>query len=452
MSDLISSNNPSSFLKKFFGAGIESFESWGRYPKVQNQNEFIPYWLNEAIPYSSPLLAYGLGRSYGDCCLCDNGTIISTRNINRLISFDKEDGIIECDAGISFSDLLEFIVPHGWFLPVTPGTRFVTLGGAIANDVHGKNHHREGTFGRHIIELELLRSDCKSLILSAGNNPEFFNATIGGIGLTGLITKAKIKLKKIHSAFIDAETIRFGNLNGFDKLARDPNTTHEYTVAWLDGSSRGKSFGRGHFIRGNHSEEGALVPGKKNPSITIPCDFPEFFLNRLSIRAFNETYFRKPLANSKIHYSPFFYPLDVLGKWNRIYGKRGFFQYQCVIPETAGIPAIHDLLETGIKLGTGSFLTVLKHFGELKSPGMLSFPMKGYTITMDFPFEKLKSIELIKRLDAITRSAGGRVYTAKDAGSADDLYYSSFNIEKFEKFIDPAFSSNLWRRVKRSRV
>ena len=434
---------------------MATYESWGRFPKVSQQ--IYPLgWRTDTLPSheNTSLLPYGMGRSYGDVCLNANGTLLATRQLNRFISFDPEQGILCCEAGVSFDEILSFAVPRGWFLPTTPGTRFITVGGAIGNDVHGKNHHRAGTFGKHVRRFELVRSNGERLICSPTENTELYKATIGGLGLTGLITWAEFGLKPILHRAMSSETIRFGDLEEFFELSRQSDKEYEYTMSWVDCSSQGKHLGRGIFFRGNHVTQDEVPSHWKAPSkrLTMPMDLPSFALNKLSVRAFNILYYNQQQRKSikgLTDYEPFFYPLDAVLEWNRLYGKKGFLQYQCVVPYQDHV-AIREILQEIAAMGSSSFLAVLKTFGEVESPGMLSFPRKGVTLALDFPIKGAGTFELLDRLDARVRDAGGAVYPCKDARLSPQnfqAYYPQW--QAFAAHIDPAFSSSFWRRVTR---
>jgi FAD/FMN-containing dehydrogenase len=429
-------------------------ESWGRYPRTR----CIPRpicWRTDPLPKTNgkTILPYGLGRSYGDSCLNDGGVLLQTRWMNKFISFDKSTGVLSCEAGTTLDEILQLTVPCGWFLPTTPGTRFVTMGGAIANDVHGKNHHRAGTFGCHVRRFELRRSDGETLLCSTGENPEWFHATIGGLGLTGLITWAEFQLRAIDSGFIQMESIKFGNLTEFFAISEDSDRDFEYTVAWIDALACGASLGRGIFMRGNHAAKspthGLIVHGGQK--LEVPVDAPNFLLNPVTVRGLNFAYYQKQqikVKRSVVHYDPFFYPLDAIGKWNRIYGRRGFFQYQSVVPFTDGPEVSREMLSRIGRSGQASFLTVLKTFGRVTSPGMLSFPRPGITLALDFPNNGQPTMKLFAELDEIVRSAGGRIYPAKDARmSAQDFQDAYPQWKSFARYIDPRFSSSFWRRV-----
>ena len=424
--------------------------SWGKNPHV-TQTCISQRWRQQFLPPVTSLLPFGQGRSYGDACLNDGGFSLATSGMNRLIHFDVDNGIIAAEAGITLAEILEIILPAGWFLPVTPGTKFVSLGGAIANDVHGKNHHKAGSFGCHVRKFELLRSNGERLQCSPENNQPWFNTTIGGLGLTGLVTQVEIQLKKIHCPAIEQQTTRLNNLEHFLKLAEETEHDWEYTVAWVDCMARGKQLGRGIYSAGNHatSSTGAIKPVVVKPKQNIPMNAPGWLLNSYSVHLFNQIYYHIPRKqHSVIHYEPFFYPLDKIANWNRLYGKRGFYQFQCVVPLDKAETAISQMLERIAKTGQGSFLSVLKRLGDIKSPGMLSFPRSGITLALDFANQGEKTTQLLLELDAITVKNNGAIYPAKDASMAASSYKQYYpDWEQFREFIDPNFSSSFWRRV-----
>lgn len=431
-----------------------TYQSWGRIDFGPQSGIRFDQRMS-ALPECAAdktMLPFGNGRSYGDSCLNTDGVLIDCRRLDRFISFDSDTGVLRCEAGVLLADILDVTVPRGWFLPVSPGTKLVTVGGAIANDVHGKNHHREGTFGCHLRCFELLRSDGGRLLCAPEDNPDYFQATIGGLGLTGLVTWAEIQLKPIANAYIDQEIIRFHNLAEFFRLSRDSDETHEYTVAWIDCLAKDISLGRGLFVRGNHA------PAIVNAELKAPGDGPSIpfapplsLVNQLSLRAFNAFYFNRQRgdhAASQVHYQPFFYPLDSIGNWNRMYGAKGFYQYQCVLPLARGEAGMTEILRKIAAAGTGSFLAVLKLFGDRPSPGLMSFPRSGVTLALDFPNSGDKVRGLMDQLDAITSEYGGAVYPAKDARMSSEMFRQAYpGLEEFSKWIDPAFSSSFWRRV-----
>jgi len=434
---------------------MKNYQSWGRYPQINKDKQDVYHVYSDSFSFpdlnendSASFLAYAQGRSYGDVCLNENGILLDTQHLDQFIDYDKEKGILRCEAGVTFETILQLIIPHNWFLPVTPGTKYISVGGAVANDVHGKNHHKVGTFGRHILKFELLRSNGDRIICSPTENTELFNATIGGLGLTGLINWVEFSLKKIPGSNIEQETFRFNNLNEFYKLSDDSNNNWEYTVAWIDCLASGDELGRGLFMRGNHCPSNTrhkFTPAK----FSVPFNAPGFLLNKYTVRAFNHLYFKKPIKQySKIDYNPFFYPLDAISNWNKLYGRKGFMQYQCVIPNEHREMAMTEMLSVISESGQASFLTVLKEFGDIKSPGMLSFPRPGITLALDFPNRGQVTLELLNRLDNITLKYSGFVYPAKDARMSAESFAKYYpNWKEFEKYIDPHFSSSFRRRV-----
>jgi FAD/FMN-containing dehydrogenase len=433
---------------------VTGYYSWGHNCRASHRGVFRPAWLDELGRFDhadAPVLAYGMGRSYGDTCLNDGGYLIDTRGLDHVLRFDAETGLMRCSAGVSLAGILQVAVPRGWFLPVTPGTKFVTIAGAVANDVHGKNHHRAGTLGSHITRFELLRSDGTRLLCSPGENPQWFAATIAGLGLTGIILWVELQLKKIASSRMIVDTLAFHSLEEFLALTRESEEAgFEYTVAWIDCLSGLDA--RGLFYRGNHAPAGELTAaseGRGGPR--VPFAFPELALNRLTVKAFNTLYYavksrQKPGA--QLHYDPFFYPLDAVGDWNRIYGRRGLMQYQCVVPEAEAL-AFQEILSVISDSGQGSFLGVIKKFGAVASPGLLSFPRPGLTLALDFPVRGARTLRLFDHLDQIVLNAGGALYPAKDARMSRHLFEASYpRLEEFLPFVDPHLSSGFWRRVR----
>ena len=338
---------------------MNQYGSWGNYPKVKRRGSALKSRFSLLPETQQCFLPYGLGRSYGDSCLNSLGQVLSSEHLNHFISFDKDSGVLTAEAGVSLADVIATVMPYGWFLPVTPGTKFVTMAGAIANDVHGKNHHMAGSFANHIIEFELLRSDGARLVCSETENKEWYEATIGGLGLTGFITWVKLQLKPVVSRFIETESIKYHHLNDFFTLSEDSEKEYEYTVAWIDCAAKGEQLGRGHFIRGNHSQVNDLAPQQTvfdQNKLSIPIVPPMSLINSLSLKAFNVAYYHRQRAkqvDGLAHFDSFFYPLDRIHHWNRIYGKKGFVQYQCVIPTVNSKDAIRALLENISRSGPG---------------------------------------------------------------------------------------------------
>lgn len=427
----------------------DRYASWGRYPPIPQRAVPIT-WRDRGWPaVEGEVLPRGNGRSYGDSCLSLGGILLDVRGLDRFIAFDPVTGRLVCEAGVLLGDILELVVPKGWFLPVTPGTRLVTVGGAIANDVHGKNHHRRGSFGGHVLSLELLRSDGQRIVCGPDIEPDWFRATVGGLGLTGLITTAELQLVPVAGPWLDVETLRFSDLDVFFALAAESDGTHEYTVAWIDCLARGRDLGRGLFFRANH----AAAPGNraKAPRRAIPVPFtpPISPVNRLTLGIFNELYYRLPRADrSTQHYLSYFYPLDALLDWNRLYGPRGFVQYQCVVPPEAAPSALRRVLDLIAASGRGSFLSVLKMFGSIPGHGLLSFARPGATLALDFPFAGASTLALLDDLDRAVLDAGGAVYPAKDARMSGDVFRRGFpSWRELEARRDPKVMSAFWRRV-----
>jgi FAD/FMN-containing dehydrogenase len=426
------------------------YQSWGRHPKVAHRRVAKVYWrdqIPELLQRAEPgsLLPYGMGRSYGDSCLNDNRDLLDCSAINRILDFDWETGRIRVESGMMLGDLLEVIVPHGWFLPVTPGTKFVTIGGAIANDVHGKNHHRAGTFGNYVEQLMLYRSDSEPVACSPSSNADLFQATIGGLGLTGVIGWADLRLKRITGNTIDSERLPFTGLDEFLSLSSSSDEQFEYTVAWIDCLARSRM--RGLIFRGNHGEGYRRNHAR---GWKIPFTFPEFLLSRRTVTLFNAAYQGLNARNagrSVVHYDKFFYPLDSVLNWNRLYGRRGLVQYQCVVPRSEA-EAVKHVVERVSASGEGCFLAVLKLFGEIPSPGMLSFPRPGLTLALDLPMRGRRTLALLDSLDELVLASGGALYPAKDARMSAAMFQTGFpNWKSFEPFIDAKLSSSFWRRV-----
>lgn len=403
-------------------------EGWGRYPVVtadvarpETRSELV-----RAVEQGRDggLLAYGLGRSYGDTALLSEGRMVVTSRLDRMLAFDPETGWLHAEAGVSIEELLRVFVPRGFFPPVTPGTKFVTLGGALACDVHGKNHHGDGSISNHVRGFDLLLGSGEVVHVTRESHPDLFKATVGGLGLTGIVLAMEIKLTPIASPMIEMESIRVEDLDHFFAVSSE-SAAFTHTVSWIDCVTRGKAMGRGIFMRGRHA--GAEAPASTglagkvkdlaHPLLDVPLDGPGWLLNQATIRAFNEVYFRRHPRGEKaslVHYEPFFYPLDAVRHWNRIYGKRGFLQYQMVVPRDPEHRAMRAILEAITRSGMGSFLAVIKEFGPIDN-GWLSFPRPGVTLALDFPNYGAPLLALLERLDAITLEAGGRVYLGKDA-------------------------------------
>lgn len=423
--------------------------SWGGYPNVEQQAVTL-HDRQQPLPQGS-LLPFGNGRSYGDSCLNARGVVVSTAALDKFIAYDVDTGRLCCEAGVTLRQIIDVALPRGWFLPVTPGTKFVTVGGAIANDVHGKNHHVEGTFGCHVQRFELLRTDGSRLICSATENAGHFHATIGGLGLTGVILWAELQLKRVFNNALDVETIKYAHLRDFFALSAESDRDYEYTVAWLDCLAKGAHLGRGHFMRGNHAPSGVANVAHRAGRLSVPLTPPMSLINQWTLQAFNQLYYHRqqvPRKQARVHYDPFFYPLDGIGQWNRIYGREGFLQFQCAIPQHNSESCIAELLQRVGHARFGSFLVVLKMFGAKSSPGLMSFPMHGATLALDFPFVEGKTLPLFAQLDEIVMQAGGRLYPAKDAAMSRMTFQRGYpQWRQLEMVRDPNINSDFWRRV-----
>ncbi|MFP3599538.1 FAD-binding protein [Chryseobacterium sp. SIMBA_029] len=417
--------------------------NWGNFPVVEKEmrSEDSFKKIREFVLNHNEVIARGNGRCYGDASLGEH--IFSTKKLNKFISFDRLNGVIECESGVLLSDVLEISVPQGYFLYVTPGTKFISVGGAIASDVHGKNHHAEGCFSEYVIEFKLMTERGEIITCSREENSAQFWATIGGMGLTGIILTAKFKLKNIESAYIRQESIKAENLDEIFRLF-DESESWTYTVAWIDCLQKGKNIGRSILMRGEHAFQHELPQNmNKNPlrlkkklQPTVPFYFPNFVLNNLTVKIFNLLYYKKQSkkeVKNFIDYETFFYPLDAISDWNKIYGKSGFIQYQMVIPKEAGKEGMKKILETIANSGNGSFLAVLKLFGKNNPEAYNSFPVEGYTLALDFKVNsKLK--KLVGKLDDIVQQFGGRIYLTKDSMSKSSLTNYLKNIQN-SKFV-----------------
>lgn len=429
--------------------------NWGNYPVTDAElKTFVSAdGLRGFIASAPALIARGLGRCYGDSAL--SPLIASTLKYDRFLEFDAEKGELACHSGASLADILELIVPRGWFLPVTPGTRHVTLGGAIASDVHGKNHHIDGSFGRHVLSMELLLADGSRVVCSPAENRELFGATVGGMGLTGVILSARIGLRRVASAYIKQTTVIAKNLDEvMDRFEESKNVP--YSVAWIDCLAGGASAGRSVLFLGDHApaESAGRNPFHVPPRVglAVPFFFPAFALNGLSVKVFNALFYAKSRAEEGrlVDYGTFFYPLDGISHWNRIYGRRGFCQYQCVLPMAHSRAGLRKIIGKVASAGEGSFLAVLKLLG--KGDGLLSFPMEGYTLALDFPVTK-NLFPLLEELDKLVMESGGRIYLAKDARMGREIFRSGYpRLDEFRELkgrFDPSgkFQSLQSRRL-----
>lgn len=436
----------------------EKFFSFGRYPKVKHRDIIKIIWKNE-LPdlsqFDSEILPVGLGKSYGDSCLNEDGIVINTTGLNKFIEFDKDNNLLTVESGVTLSDCLDFLIPRGYFLITTPGTKNITVGGAIANDVHGKNHHKSGTFGNHVESFRLLRSDNKIYNCSNSENIELYKATIGGLGLTGIIIDATFKVKPVETSYIDIKSIKFDNIYEFLEINSELEKKYEFTVSWIDSTASGSELGRGIYSAGNFSNHLCNKEKKEsNKVIPFPIELP--LINNITVKTFNSLFYNKQIKKIEtetVHYNPFFYPLDKIDGWNKAYGKKGFIQYQFVIPFGHNIDNLIKILSVIANSGLSSFLTVLKTFGDVSSPGMLSFPRPGITMAIDFSMQNRKIFDVLKQTDEILKQTGGVIYPAKDARmSANNFQIFYPQWKEFSQYIDPKFSSSFWRRVINNKI
>lgn len=416
--------------------------NWGNFPVVKKKMvaEEDYQKIKDFLKKHNEVIARGNGRCYGDASLAE--TIFSTQKLNKFISFDRVNGILECESGVLLSQILEVIVPQGFFLVVTPGTKFITLGGAIASNIHGKNHHAEGNFSESVLSFKIMIENGDILTCSRTENSDKFWATFGGMGLTGIILSAKIQLKNIESAYIRQESIKADHLDEIFQLF-ETSEDWTYTVAWIDCLQKGKNIGRSILLRGEFAQKEELPEKYKSfplrlrskLSPNIPFYFPNFVLNRFTVKCFNFLYFHKQKSKIKqqiIDYETFFYPLDAINNWNKIYGKGGFIQYQMVIPKAKGKEGMRKILETIGRSGQGSFLAVLKLFGKGNPEAYNSFPLEGYTLALDFKVNH-QLVQLVSNLDKIVEEYGGRIYRTKDSMSKSSLtnYLKNTESSKF---------------------
>lgn len=438
-----------------------AISGWGRYP-VQTCMLERPERYADLRCDAPSLIARGQGRSYGDAALNENGLVLLTERVNRMLALDEKNGILRAEAGVTLAEILDVIVPKGWFLPVTPGTKFVSLGGTVAADAHGKNHHRDGSFGDHVLGIELILADGSRVQCAPGERAELFWATVGGMGLTGIIGEVTIKLIPISSAYMRVQHHVATNLEQLFQHLQDPAADDRYSVAWIDCLAQGQQLGRGIAMFGHHADAAELpanigdaYTSKSKHGRAVPFDLPSWMLNPSSIGAFNALYYRRE-GNKRepflTDYDRYFYPLDGIDQWNRLYGKRGFVQYQCVIPHAYAYQGILALLQALSASRRASFLAVLKRLGAQGS-GLLSFPMAGYTLALDLPIRDDGLFSLLNKLDEIVLQHGGRVYLAKDARLSAESFRAMYpryeEWLKIKNTVDPEhrFSSSLSRRL-----
>jgi FAD/FMN-containing dehydrogenase len=420
----------------------QKIANWGNYPVMESDVKKFSFvdQLEELMTKTDHFIPRGNGRCYGDASLAVN--TVSTLNYNRILSFDTTTGIFECQSGLTLDKILEVIVPKGWFLPVTPGTKFITVGGAVGSDVHGKNHHVEGSFSNHVIDMDVMIADGSVITCSPSEHTDLFDATCGGMGLTGMITRIKFRLKKIETAYIKQRQIKAKNLDELIALFEEYKG-YTYSMAWIDCLTKNENFGRGILIVGEHAKPEELSDKQKKkplkvsakPKITFPFNLPSWVLNTFTVKAFNFLYYGKNFKkeiNNVVPYEPFFYPLDAILHWNRGYGKKGFVQYQFVLPLSAK-QGLVDILRRISDKGLGSFLAVLKVFG--KQDSLISFPEEGYTLALDFPVRK-GLFEFLDELDEIVLRFGGRLYMSKDARMKPEVLFRGYpRLEQFKSIV-----------------
>lgn len=433
--------------------------NWGNYPVIScDETTFTQVdQVEDMISSHSSIIARGNGRCYGDASLATNS--VSTLKFDKVLQFDTSTGVFECQSGITLDQILEISVPKGWFLPVTPGTKFITVGGAVASDVHGKNHHAEGSFSNHIIDMDVITGKKETLTCSKEVLPDLFWATCGGMGLTGVIIRVKFGLKKIETAYIKQKQIKARNLDELIRLFEEYNQ-YTYSMAWIDCLQKGDSFGRGILIVGEHATKEELntqqaaaplsLPDKR--PLSVPFNFPSFALNTFTVKAFNWLYYAKNTKreiNNVIPYEPFFYPLDAILHWNRGYGKAGFVQYQFVLPLDKK-EGLVEILKRISDAGLGSFLAVLKVFGH--QDDLISFPRQGYTLALDFPVRK-GLFAFLDELDEVVLQYGGRLYLSKDARMKKDVFWQSYpNAQRFAEIVKAYNGDKIFHSVQSERL
>ncbi len=439
----------------------QQLSGWGRYP-VQECLCYRPEKLSELGPLKPESIPRGQGKSYGDAALNAGGNVVLTERINRFIAFDQQQGTITVEAGVTLAELLDFLVPRGWFLPVVPGTAGVSVGGCIAADVHGKNQHRYGNFAQSVQCLELILASGETLEISAQQHEPLFRATTGGMGLTGLIKSATLRLLPINSSYMLTQNFAAPNLEALLDIFAQRKDEDPYSVAWLDCLSEGEALGRGIYTSGRHAEPGEignyshrpLAWHGKNRNLPLP-GILSLFLQPVTARRFNQRYYRRHAARTGVEIQPaqkYFFPLDSFDNWNRLYGKNGFIQYQCVVAEKNADKALRSLLETLQRAGIPVYLGVLKRFGRCES-GYLSFPMPGYTLALDIPAGSDAVLATLKQLDDTVIRHQGRVYLAKDARLDSERFakmyplYSQWQRIKQEYDPDCLFNSSLYKRL-----
>jgi decaprenylphospho-beta-D-ribofuranose 2-oxidase len=408
-------------------------------------------------------IARGLGRAYGAAAQNAGGTVLACADDGRVndVHLDAVSGLLTAPAGLSLDALLRYSVPRGWFIPVTPGTRFVTLGGAVASDVHGKNHHVDGSFGQHVESMKVILSSGEEITLSPNDNPTWFWSTIGGMGLTGVVSEVTVRMLRVESSQVKVETRRLSNLDEvIASMSDDSDDEFRYSVAWVDMLASGRSLGRGVLTRGNHataSDVDGSEPCRYDPKIRLaaPPWVPNGLLNKFTVRAFNEAWYRKAPADTHVGLESipaFFHPLDGVRKWNALYGSNGFIQYQFIVPHER-VDVLRTVIGKFSDAGVASFLAVLKRMGK-SNAALMSFPTEGWTLTLDLAAGSSRLPGLLERIDELVLDAGGRHYLAKDAHvsamAVERAYPRLAEWKSIRNEMDPRrlWTSDLARRLK----
>lgn len=441
-----------------------ALSGWGRFPVCESE-VYRPEKMSELAAVvaanSRTVIARGAGRAYGDAALNAEHRVMDLQRLNRMLEFDSATGVLRAEAGVTIGEIIEVFLPRGYFPHVVPGTRFVTIGGAIAADIHGKSHHRDSSFVTHVLWFDLMLASGEIKRCSREENSDLFRATAGGMGLTGVILQAAFRMRRVESAYLSGELARVRNVDEAIEKFESADATYGHSVAWIDCLSSKGALGRSVLNAGNFATVESLAPKfrqeplrvRSNAIAAIPLNLPNFALSPLSVRIFNDAYYRihRASARATFDYRSFFFPLDALTDWNRIYGKRGFVQYQCVWPLAESRAGLVEVLEAISSSRRASFLAVLKKFGAQE--GMLSFPMPGYTLALDFPVTG-GLLAFLDKLDEMVVKRGGRVYLAKDARMRPEMmaamYPALSQWQSVKKLADPNnhFSSTLSRRLR----
>ncbi len=425
---------------------------WGKYPVIESCGKHFSRdgEVTELFESKDEFIPHGMGRSYGDSAL--NTRVAFTKRFNRILDFDPINGLLYSESGLTLSEIIDIFLPRGWFPMIVPGTRFVTLGGAISGDVHGKNHHAAGCFSQCVEHMEVLVPDKGVVKCSTKENPELFSMVCGGMGLTGVILRTCIRLRQVTSGYISENIFPAANLEEILRLFEE-RINDEYSVAWIDCLASGSRLGRSVLMTGTHAANGDLT-AKPGMALTVPFDAPGFLLNKHTVEIFNHFYYKSnstPVRERMTSLYKFFFPLDAIDSWNRIYGSRGFLQYQFVIPKQAGKEGLSIVLNKIASSGMASFLAVLKLFGA-KNSNTLSFPMEGYTLALDFKIQD-RLFPLLTELDAVVTDFGGRIYLAKDARMDRATFQKCYpEWETFRQYREKTFAVNSLNSLQSKRL